>query len=82
LRGLFDAWSFIALEDIKTADQVESRIRDSAAMLATHSFIGRAGRVAGTRELPVSRTPFTLIYRVRRNRVQILRVLHQRRRFP
>jgi plasmid stabilization system protein ParE len=82
LRGLFDAWAFIALDNLAAADTVETRIRTAAARLGTHPFLGRVGRLAGSRELPVARTSYTLIYRVRRNRVQILRVLHQRRRFP
>jgi toxin ParE1/3/4 len=38
--------------------------------------------VAGTRELPVSGTPFTVAYRVARREVEILAVLHAARKWP
>ncbi|HEX6804067.1 MAG TPA: type II toxin-antitoxin system RelE/ParE family toxin [Terriglobales bacterium] len=44
--------------------------------------IGRPGRVAGTRELVVTGTPYIVPYRVRSGRVEILRVFHGARRWP
>jgi toxin ParE1/3/4 len=38
--------------------------------------MGREGRIAGTRELVVRRTPLIVVYRVQVGRVEILRVLH------
>lgn len=44
---------------------------------------GRPGRTAGTFERVVGRrTPFTLVYREKGSVVQILRVLHQARKYP
>jgi plasmid stabilization system protein ParE len=81
-RDLFDAWLFIAVDSPSTAEVVAGRIVDAAEQLPRYPLLGRPGRVTGTRELPVGRTPFTLIYRLRGNRVSIARVLHQRRRYP
>jgi len=39
-------------------------------------MMGRAGRRSGTRELPVPGTPYLLVYRVKRESVQMLAVLH------
>jgi len=64
------------------AEAVENRIRSAAMRLGVFPFVGHRGRISGTRELPVPRTSYTLIYRVRGKRVQILRVLHQRRMYP
>jgi len=50
--------------------------------LSDHPNAGRPGRVHGTRELVITDTPFILPYRVVRNTVQILRVLHGARKWP
>ena len=44
--------------------------------------MGRAGRVNGTRELVVSRTPYVVVYRIRGQEVCIVRVLHTAQRWP
>ena len=44
--------------------------------------LGRPGRVAKTRELLVSQTPYLIIYREHKNEVQILRVLHSAQKWP
>ena len=81
-RDLFDAWLYIAADSVPAAETVARRIIDAAEQLPTYPKLGRPGRVAGTRELPVGRTPFTLIYRLRTVSVAIARVLHQRRKYP
>lgn len=43
---------------------------------------GRPGRVLGTRELVVSRTPYIVPYRVRGDMVELLLVLHAARKWP
>jgi toxin ParE1/3/4 len=43
---------------------------------------GRAGRIAGTRELVVSGTPYIVAYRVASDRTIVLRILHAARRWP
>jgi len=52
--------------------------------LSEHPEAGRSGRRRGTRELVISGTPFILIYRVRARpaRVEILRVLHGKQKWP
>jgi plasmid stabilization system protein ParE len=53
---------------------------EKAAILTTFPEIGRLGRVPGTRELLAHRRYF-LIYRIRANTVQILRLLHTSRQW-
>ncbi|MCB8839337.1 type II toxin-antitoxin system RelE/ParE family toxin [Aurantimonas sp. VKM B-3413] len=43
---------------------------------------GRPGRVPGTRELSVPRPPFILVYRVDGTDISIVRLLHERQRWP
>ena len=43
---------------------------------------GREGRVARTRELVIRGTPFVVAYRVERNEVSILAVMHAARKWP
>ena len=43
---------------------------------------GRGGRRAGTRELVVTGLPYVVIYRVRHDAIEILRILHGAQRWP
>lgn len=80
--NLFDAWLYIATDSFPAAETVTRRVVEAAERLVPYPQLGRPGRVGGTRELPVGRTPFTLVYRLRVNRISIARVLHQRRKYP
>jgi toxin ParE1/3/4 len=76
---LWGSFEYIAEEDLNAAYLVRDRLVRAASMLQTQPTIGKPGKTPGTRELPVSRTGYTLIYRVRGQVVQIGRVFHQRR---
>lgn len=64
------------------ARRIVARIRSAVEHLRAHPKLGRPGRVAGTRELVVSDTPFIVPYRVRESGIEILTVLHAARRWP
>jgi addiction module RelE/StbE family toxin len=81
LRDLEEIGDFIARDNAIEAKTVAS-ILDQAEALATHPHLGRAGRIAGTRELVVAHTPFVVPYRVVGDDVQILAVFHGARRWP
>jgi len=51
-------------------------------LLPDNPRMGRAGRVPGTRELVIPRTPYIVPYRLQRTTIQILRVYHAARRWP
>ena len=50
--------------------------------LADNPWLGRVGRVPNTRELAVSGTPFIIIYRVKNEELEIIRVLHGAQQWP
>jgi toxin ParE1/3/4 len=82
LNDLDEAGEFIAQDNPEAASRVLKRIWDAVQMLADHPHAGRAGRVPGTRELVIAGTPFIIPYRVAENTIQILRVLHGKRKWP
>lgn len=83
IEDLVSLRAFIAEDDPAAAQRVVLHILDSVeTLLPRNPRMGRAGRVPGTRELVIPRTPFIVPYRVRGNSLQILRVFHGARRWP
>ncbi len=81
-RDLESIKSYIRLENSPAAITTVIDVLDSIEGLAAFPNVGRPGRLSGTRELVVSKTPFIAIYRVRRNVVWGLRVLHGAQEWP
>lgn len=81
LNELFD---YLLERNPRAARRVYDAIREHVRRLADHPGIGRPGRVAGTRELVIPRTPYIVAYTVDRDvdTVVVLRVLHGARRWP
>lgn len=82
LRDLDELAAYIADQSEQSAAFVESRIHQEAQLLSGFPHAGRRGRVAGTRERVVVRTPFVLAYQIGPNTVRIVRVLRGARRWP
>ncbi len=74
--------NYIAQNNPRGARLVAQHIREAVAMLGDYPAAGRPGRVANTRELTITGTPYILPYRVRGEMVEILRVLHGARKWP
>ena len=88
-------WTIEALNDL---DEIQAFIRERSpkgarrVLLAIHnateahlpdnSRAGRPGRIPGTRELVIPRTPYIVPYRVRDKTIEILRVYHGARLWP
>lgn len=77
--AIFD---YIESDSPQAAIEVDDRIREQVEMLARFPQSGRPGRIEGTRELAISRTPYIVAYRIKENAIHILRVLHGSRRWP
>ena len=87
------AWSPEAIEDLVSLRAYIAEDNPAAArrtvqhivasieqLLPDNPRIDRAGRVPGTRELIIPRTPYIVPYRLQRTTIQILRVYHAARR--
>ena len=51
-------------------------------LLSENPKLGAPGRVPGTRELVIPKTPYIVPYRVRRSKIEIASVYHSSRRWP
>ena len=78
LRGLL----YVAADDLSAATLIQDRIEGALALISRRPHIARPGVLRGTREFPIGKTSYTIVYRVRGSAIQVLRVLHQRRRYP
>ena len=73
--------SYIAEDDPAAARRVVLHIVHSIEhLLISQPHMGRPGRVPCTRELVVTRTSYIVPYRIRNNRIQVVRVYHGARR--
>jgi toxin ParE1/3/4 len=82
LEDLISLRAYIAEESPAGAQRVALRIvHDVEHLLPDNPQMGRPGRVPGTRELIIPRTPYIVPYRVQRATIQILRVFHGARRW-
>ena len=77
--AIFD---YIDAHNPRAAVAVDKRISDRVRVLQRLPRSGRPGRVAGTRELIITRTPYIVAYRIIGDTVRILRVSHSSRQWP
>ena len=75
-------FSYIEIESPAAAISVDRRIKRSVYRLADFPESGRPGRVEGTRESVVPKTPFIIAYAVEAERIRVLRILHGARIWP
>jgi toxin ParE1/3/4 len=83
LEDLAALRAYIEQENPAAARRVARHILQNVeTLLPSNPAMGRPGRVPGTRELVIPRTPFVVPYRVIGETIQILRVFHGARRWP
>jgi addiction module RelE/StbE family toxin len=83
-NDLREAVQYLRERDPNFALSISQTIRRKVTLLADHPHLGRAGRVANTRELVIAGTRYIVAYTVDNviDAVIILRVLHGRRLWP
>ena len=78
----YDQLDYIAQENPIAAIRLDEEIEVQTEALAENPEIGRVGRVDGTRELVIARTPFLAVYRILSSRIEITNLLHQSQQWP
>lgn len=83
LADIRSAFNYLAREaDESVAVNVLARVQGAIQSLGDFPEQGRAGRVTGTRELVIHKTSLITVYRLVKNEVQILALIHSSRRWP
>jgi toxin ParE1/3/4 len=77
-----EIFDYIETDNARAAVAVDELIAGQVKILLEFPLSGRAGRVDGTRELVISRTPYVAVYRLVDDTVRILRIIHGSRRWP
>ena len=78
----FEQLDYIAQQNPLAAIRLDEEIEAQIELLLTQPSMGKQGRVLGTRELIIQRTPFIAVYRVTPARIEILRLLHHAQIWP
>jgi toxin ParE1/3/4 len=78
-EAIFD---YIEADSPQAAVAVDDRIRQQVEELMKFPEIGRPGRIDGTRELIIQRTPYIAAYRIAGKTIRTLRVLHGAQMWP
>jgi addiction module RelE/StbE family toxin len=73
---------YIRQENAPAAQRIAKTIYESAGSLKSFPNKGRNGRVEGTREIPLPPLPFVIVYRIRRDIVEIVNVIHGAQKWP
>ena len=76
-----DIVDYIALDDLWAAIQIDALFERAVERLSEHPKLGRAGMLAGTREL-IPHHSYRLIYEISDDQIWILALLHTARQWP
>ena len=76
INDLINIRRFIARDKPGAARKMAEKIKIETRILLDYPGAGRSGRVEGTRELVITGTPYYVPYRVKKQSIEILRVLH------
>lgn len=83
LNDLESLFAYIGRNNLVAAKKMVAIIREAVELrLVEFPEMGRAGRVGGTRELSVAGTPYFMVYRYEKNNIEVVAVIHSRRRWP
>ena len=78
-EAIFD---YIEVDSPRAAARIDDQIESQVEDLRSAPEIGRPGRISGTRELIIQRTPYIAAYQIEGDTVRVLRVLHGAQQWP
>lgn len=81
LRDLMEVEAFVADDKPEAARRLAQKIYLSVSQLSEFPEAGRPGRRPGTREVIVAGTPYWVPYRIRKRGIEVIAVLHGRRKW-
>jgi toxin ParE1/3/4 len=81
-RDRDEIFDFIAADNFSAAVSNDLKLAEIEAQLSRFPESGRPGRVAGTREWVVPGTPFIAVYRMERDALILLRLIHGAQQWP
>lgn len=82
LRQLHALHAYIAADHPAAAERILTQIRGALQRITQLPHAGRAGRVAGTRELVIPGTNYLAAYRIHGDEVHVLAILHGAQHWP
>lgn len=78
-RDLYEIRRYIAKYNPAAAMRTVRRIKTVVDGLSVNPNLGRAGRIFGIKELVIMQTPYIAAFRIERNKIQILKIIHHAR---
>jgi toxin ParE1/3/4 len=81
-RDLDQIDAFLMGRNPKAADAEGEAIFEVIALLERFPDLGRLGRCFNTREILAGKTPYLIAYRVKKDALQILRIMHPKQEWP
>ena len=82
VRDRLQHLDYISEHDPSASLRIDEQISQQLQLLSRHPLMGRTGRVSGTRELVIARSPFLLVHRMHSNEIQVVRMLHGAQQWP
>lgn len=79
-----ESLDYLEHENPSAAARISEAVVDTLVMLADHPYAGHVGKIVGTREFAVPRSPFIIAYEMSRSSdtLTVITVFDGRRRWP
>lgn len=81
-RDIYGIHDYIAADNPKAAESVIALLIKSAESLIDFPAVGHEGAESGTRELVLTKYPYTIVYRLTAAKIRIVAIMHQSRQYP
>lgn len=81
-RDLDSIVDYIAADNPRAAVAQGDEVYEQVMALKDFPEKGRCGRVDGTFESVINRTPYIAVYRIKGGKIQVLRILHSSQPWP